>query len=629
MAAVAVRDRALVALFGLALAALGTLPAVDAIVPWVFGIVDSVAWGDVWRPVYNPEPMDTYAYRPLSVVVLKALRLLLGDQTVVMTALHGLVFVAFGQVALSALHRAGFARGTALLATLSTLCMPSLLFSGWIVVEFDLVGATFALAAMLCLPRDGVTGGRPALFWTLALLAMTTKETSALQLLAFLVADAWTRRLERGAVRRVLVYVGLLLLVTAPMHLAPRGSQSAFTLFSDGFQPFRVAAILLHTTCQLLFLVAPVGAAALALQAVPSRLRACAGALFAVLLWALSPVLRTYSHFEAVVFSSSAMAMTLALGVLLGLVALALRRRPPASEGAATFEHAWGVTVLLTLAGYALAPVLLSFARADVSARIFAACVPLLHAVVWRECGRLWASGRVGRVPAALLGVAFAGFALSAGASATLFHRTRLLVEDAVKLALAADIRMPCPALLATNAVQMLTTEELTRRGARLGACAWIETTTDEPAPGASFDAFVSAGGVHIDRGQDAYLLVQTARSTMTPSQNAVLAGDFEWTRDVLPESDDDLFTAYQRLIYEVETDIESLFRREGRLVGRASLPYVQLPLFLTEIPRRLWLGVPLVERYDYVAAAYRVDAREPGYTPPGGRVRGDHTPTR
>ena len=52
---------------------------------------------------------------------------------------------------------------------------------------------------------------------------------------------------------------------------------------------------------------------------------------------------------------------------------------------------------------------------------------------------------------------------------------------------------------------------------------------------------------------------------------------------DVLQESDDDLFTAYQCHIYEVETDIESLFRREGRLVGRASLPYLHLPLFLTE----------------------------------------------
>ena len=40
--------------------------------------------------------------------------------------------------------------------------------------------------------------------------------------------------------------------------------------------------------------------------------------------------------------------------------------------------------VLLTLIGYTTAPIVLRFVRADVSVRIFAACLPVLYVVIWR-----------------------------------------------------------------------------------------------------------------------------------------------------------------------------------------------------------------------------------------------------
>jgi len=100
--------------------------------------------------------------------------------------------------------------------------------------------------------------------------------------------------------------------------------------------------------------------------------------------------------------------------------------------------------------------------------------------------------------------------------------------------------------------------------------------------------------------------------------------GDFGWTAGLMPESDDDLFAGYQRMIFEVETDIEQLFMRDGMVVARARLGYSTLPLWWNELPARWRLGVPIVERYDYVASAYRIVARRPGYTPPGGRIRPD-----
>ncbi|MBT9555115.1 MAG: hypothetical protein IV100_03750, partial [Myxococcales bacterium] len=537
------------ALLGLVLALVGTTEAVDGIVPWVYGIVDRVPWVYLWRPIYNPEPMDTYAYRPLAVALVKvgltvadALGLARTGQW--LTALHGLVLVAFGLSAHRLLLRLGFTPKVAALAAASSLTMPSLLFSAWIVVEFDLVGATFVLLATNRLIDLGAFGtGEPRLppspraFWFWAVLALLTKETSALQLLAVL-GVACLRpgpALDRPALRRLGLYLGLLALATAPMHFVRSDNLHAFTVFSEGFHPVRIVAILLHTLCQVVFLLAPAGVAALALSAgvrgAFSVRRAALAGVAALALYALSPVLRTYSHFEAIVFGDAVSAVVLSAALALGLV-LAVARGDDATRR-------FSGVVLLTILGYALAPVLLRFARADVSARIFAACVPFLHAAVWRGLGALWRSGRVGAVAGGALGAAFGLFVVASAWNAGAFHRSRLSVEDVAKVALAKDVRMACPALVATNAVQLTTSEELVSRGARLGSCAWIETTTSQPEGTETLPAFIARGALTIDPGQDAYLLVQTARSEMAGEDvNRLLAGDFAWAHDFMPEGD-------------------------------------------------------------------------------------------
>jgi hypothetical protein len=616
---------------GVGLAVCGMTAGVDAIVPWVFGIVDFIDVSDVWRPLYNPEPMDTFAYRPLSVVLLKVGLWITGRDATAMTAIHALILPAFALAARGFLMRHGFRSTVATAAAATSLAVPSVLFSAWICVEFDLVGATFVLAAasMLCDWRAGLPG-RAWRFWLLAFVALTIKETSALQMLAYLAAFAWIHRSERPdswGIRRgwwtVLCgyFVGLLV-CTAPMHFVDSGNTHAFTLWSETFHPIRIPAMLLHTGAQLVFAMSFVGVALFAVASIRTFSVRVSGRL---LLWGLlliavvvAPVLRHYSHFEAVIFSDGPWTIAWTSLLVVGVVSALIVRRDSSLETVALW------TVALTFAGYAAAPIVLRFARADVSARIFAACIPILHAVIWRELAHHRAASRVLAVFATVL---FAGFVIGSSWNATVFHRARIAVETQAKQKLADDLRMACPAFVNTNPVQLLTIEEIRLMGGdRLGDCAWIQTTTTNPESGMRLADLVAAGGIHADVGQDVYLFVQTARSRMAPELGGTLAGDFSWTQGLMPESDDDLFAGYQRMIYEVETDMEQLFMRQGLVVARASSSYSLLPLWWNEVPSRIRKGVPLIETYDYVASVYRIPARKPGYSPPGGRIRPDQS---
>lgn len=547
--------------------------------------------------------MDTYAYRPLSVIVLKGALLVTGRNVVVLTALHGLALVFFGLAARGFLTRHGFTDRTATLAALSAMAMPSLLFSAWICVEFDLVGAIFVLCAANAVVDLQAARPRALLrFWCYAAAAMTIKETSAVQLFAYLVAFAFMRRSQPDArrwIRLTAAYVAALVVCTLPMHFVDSGNTHAFTLWSGGFHPVRIPGMLLHTGAQLVFATSAAGIALLVLAALPAARRY---ALWLALALFCVPVVRHYSHFEAVIFSSPAWLIVSFTGLS---VAIGLLFHPRAQLDRMTRTAL--LTLILTYIGYAAAPIVLRFARADVSARIFAAVIPIVHAFIWRELLRLY---RQARPAAALLGLFFVGFLISSAFNTVVFHRDRLAVEAAAKEVLAKDIRMSCPAIVATNPVQWIAVEELRLLGAeQLGDCARVQITTANPSAGMSFQQFADQGEIIVHSGQDTYLFIQTARSQMDTGANVILAGDFSWSEGFLPESDDDLFAGYQRMIYEIETDIETLFRTRGTRIAQAKTSYVQLPLWWNEALIRLVRGVPLVESYDYVARVYRVPA--------------------
>ncbi|HIA00660.1 MAG TPA: hypothetical protein EYN66_01900 [Myxococcales bacterium] len=515
---------------GLVLALLGVTEGSDGIIHWVYGIVDSISYTDIWRPLYNPEPMDTYAYRPLSVVMLKLGLWATGRSVLALTVIHSLALVAFGLVGRRFLIHHGFSKGVATLSSLTAMAMPSVLFSAWLNVEFDLVGAVFVLAAAnsLCTYEKAVSAHTPTrksliIFWIFAFLAMTTKETSALQLLAYLVAFTYLRRSERSYLKLTAGYLAGLIVVTLPMHFVDSGNTHAFTLWSDGFHPVRVLGMLFHTGSQLLYLVSHMGAAFLAVAAIrqlkvdPQRGNQAAIILIGVCC-AFAPVMVSYSHFEAVVFSHWWWALFGMLLLVAGVSILAFRGE--------TRERTALLMVLLTLIGYTAAPIVLRFARADVSARIFAACLPVLHAVIWRALFQMWSPNRgVVRVFGGLAIGIFALFTVSSAFNAVSFHRSRLPAEDAAKTVLAQSFKMTCPAIINTNAVQWLSMEDLRTRGARLGQCAWIQTTSSNPSGDMDLRQFAATGAVVADKGQDTYLYLATARTRMDAHTNAQLLG--------------------------------------------------------------------------------------------------------
>ena len=618
----------LIVVTGIVVALCGVTNYVDAIVPWVFGICDSIPWVDVYKPLFNPEPMNTYAYRPLSVVLLKLGLVLTGREPWLITLVHSCILPVFGVVSARFLVRHGFSAGVATAASLSSLAVPSLLFSAWICVEFDLVGATVVLAAASALHDHWRGSDAPGLslrFWVLAFIAMTIKETSALQLLAYLTATALSHRSERRRWRVLAMYFVGLLICTGPMHFVPKATMTAFSMFAEGFHPIRIPAMYLHTAAQLVFAVSFCGVFLVFLGGL-RRLHSGRSHVVALLIGILAlvlaaPVLRHYSHFEAIIFSDGIWSFFAALALLVGV---ALHCSQATNQDTRTLF--W--MLVLTYLGYASAPIVLRFARADVSARIFAAIIPVLHALAWREVWHLWTDTEqrwTRRLGAGVLGVGFGLYALSAATNTVIFHRTRLSTEGQAKRALAEDIRMDCPAFINTNPVQLLTTEELVPLGASsLGPCAWVQTTTTQPESGMSIDEFAAAGGIQVDPGQDIYLYVQTARSTMPSELAPILAGNFDWALELMPEADDDLIAGYQRMIYEIPTDIQQLFVRDGNAIAQLRQSYIQLPLWWNELLARAVAGVPIIETYDYLATVHRINARQPGFIPPGGRIRAD-----
>jgi hypothetical protein len=591
----------------LLLAAFGVTEGNDGIVAWVFDIVGNHPLTDIWQPVYNPEPMDTYAYRPLSVVLLKVAAALLGDHTMVWTAVHSLILVAYGLVSRRFLVLHGCREVAATLATLGAMTMPSILFSSWIPVEFDVVGATLVLAAanMLHTVETDGTRGSWLRFGLLAFCALTIKETSALQLLAYLVAFAAMRHQDKRWWRLVGGYLVVLLLLTAPLHWVDGQNSTDFHVLSDDFRAMHAPTMLFHTASQLVFLLSAVGVVAFAAHALrtfsmSSAFRGWAVVALLAALFAVVPVMRHYSHFESVVFDHWVWALAL---VVLLLVSAVLLVRP--RENAGGMDRTATLMVLLTVFGFAAAPLLLPFARADVSARIFAACVPVVHAVVWMEVITLWGEGvRPARAGAVVMSGLMALFYCSSAFNAVSLHRVRMATPLPAKQTLAAAVQTTCPSLLTVNPVQVMTASELRSMGAStLDMDVGVEQLYPEVPNDVGLDAFLKDLGV--EAGREAFLYVETPRCRLDSAGCAGLRGDFRWARAWMPEAEDGLYDQYQDMVYAESIPLEGVFQRDGLVLAQEAATYYQFPLWWNEVPRRWIRGIPMVERYEYVARAY------------------------
>jgi hypothetical protein len=622
-------------LLGTFLAWGGVVDGADSIIYYVFGIVDQVPNNplSIIRPIFNTEPMFTFAYRPLSTALLK-----LGSEVFerdieglkAFTFVHGLALVLFGAGARRFLLAHGFSARVSLLSALTVMCSSTVLWSAWTLPEFDMVGAAFVLWAGAALRR-----GKLAQFIPLALLAMVTKETTAALMFAYLLAYSLLYlREDRKPLVLSCLYFLCLLAAVFPTLSAKAPVSHEFYLRSDLFEFSRVGWLAVHNVSQILYSFGPAGALLLWHAVRPQRLR---WPLFflSLALFGL-PMVRQYNHYEAIVFSDPLWVLLSAGTLGFGLLLLLVRGDRD--------QKLLSLTILLGFCGLLAGPVLASAARSDLSARLYAPLLPMMFGLAWQGAEVIWTARphrwtRWWKPVSIAVIVCFVWQPLSSAVSQWQFWQARFPVELEVKQALVDNLEGPCPRVYYPNHNQELAIEELDALGPvspEMRSCVSLVQLliTDTSDLKSAWDRhMVVVDGL---RGIDQYrkqvdsrdvieqllgdkplpmgvqLFVQTPRSLMSPEVNERLIPDFTWAETRIPEARRGTFEQAINTMFVDTTRLEVYFSTRAPFsLVRSSDPYISLPLWLHEVPQRLMAGLPIAERYEYKAALYGFKAGE------------------
>ncbi|MBT9560516.1 MAG: hypothetical protein IV100_31115 [Myxococcales bacterium] len=635
---------------GLIFGLLGLADYADGIVEYVVGIVDGIAWSDLWRPVFDPPPMNTYTYRPLTTLSVKVLLAVSGGDTQVMTALHVLCLPWFGLASWRFLRAVGL-EAAAFPAAVGVMALPSMLFSAWIPVESDVMGAAFLCEAGAVWPRLMATRARrDVVLYTLWLFgAATTKETSAAAGVVLVVAHALmalrTRQARGLALSWAAGYIATLAIFVTPLLLAKGQAPHDFHIEADGFNWSRAGFFALHNLTQIFYLLSSGGAALIALFAAPGsprRFGAAALALAAFLLAA--PPLRVYNHYESVIIDHVGYVIASVALLSVGLIAALWRRSPalgtPPSEvvGALALPVSAQVLVWLPIglfAVLAIAPIVALQSRPDVSARLYAPVVPALHGLAWHVMLRLWARRRdhpLLRVTAPLFLFSFALFPVAAGLGTTLAYRARMDAEATAKPVLAELMRRPgmrCPFIIATNRNHELASEELVALGAPWDACSelFVPNKLGLDTSDADLTTWKVQGYAYslVETGtrndvRDALiagkvpercviLYEQSPKTTLeTYGRFQEFAGDFAWAFDRLPEFGREMHQQQLEVQFREHTSYQKIMRRAGAPMRLVAAPYFTLPLNPNELLSRLWHAIGPVETYQYEVRILNLD---------------------
>lgn len=620
------RDLLLIVSLSALLAWAGAVPVVDHMTHTVLGIVDPIAWGDVWRPYWNPPPMNVAGVRPGSVLLMKVFALGFSNEALpnpcALGVLAALQLAAFGIGAWAWLRSLSLG-SVALPATAASLVLSPTLFSAWYLPELDALGAGLTLGGLALLGRREPLGSR----WLLCLLLLGTgvflKESSGLIALGLLLAGGAAAALRRD--RRQVLRHGLIagaaglgwLLLSLPL-LGDTSSAMAST------GPLARLGVVEHNAVQLVSLV---GAAGVGLLALGARLRWAhwlAPAVVAALV--VLPELRFYNHYEAV-YATKRWTAALLAAVL--LVSLLLRRRERGRPGLVAIALApAAVYGVLTVAA-----LVLSTAREDMASRILLATAPALFGLAFDAGRQAWIrSGtappshrRRVRTATGLLLMGCCWTSLAGGVNAVLDWRARHAVDHASRSALVERLQ-PRSLVLFNHYWMWLGAVELQAAGAD---AAILDTTTLALVPSRLTKPVLptvdwGAGPLDlqaaVDTGQPTSLYWLSARSLLPVAQRQQLAGDLSWTRRPLgmftplrPPSEtssslpahnfpEDLhLTEWATHVDETGTLDEggllaAALQQPGASVTRIEHTAPRLATDLLDLPRRALLGLPLVE---------------------------------
>jgi hypothetical protein len=604
-----------VLLVSCALGALGLVHTADNVTHRVLNLVNQLSWTESVGPFFMPFPIDATAFRPLSVLGLKAYSTAFGIGPPPFWVSFLKSVVCLSLFALSArkwLHAVGL-RNYAEWAAILPLGLAPVLFQTWYLPEFDLLGAAACLMlSALLLQRAPL--GRMQMTCCVGLLAFSLflKESTALVQLAFLSATAiglWAQGLRGARFKRhgllciggALAWGGLVL----PL-LKGQDSQAAAAPFLT-----RVGLVE-HNLVQILYLLSTAGAVLLFLggalvyfKSAQKHLKTMLPASVAVLL--LAPIAVFYSHYEAVYFAPRWMGIGWALVLFTGLFFFVRSSlRTPA-------EALVAMTILGVVAALSLAGLTAPNAREDMASRVFVVLAPGLFALALGSVDRcrkaLANQGKPGLARASLsaLLVALIYTPIAQAFNYTSDWRARHAVDYEAKKRMAqwegADF------VLFNHYVEWLDPLGLMAAGAPdtvqdwqfLHVPAWLPISEYAQASWIlpyRVDLFekMTKHSTHI------YWL--TPRLQGHENARGALQGDLSWTRKALGlfspvakglhnRPEDHRMTVYRK----GPSPLESIMA-QGDALWSDSANSWQLPLNLFEAPRRLVEKVPLVEQF-------------------------------
>lgn len=593
--------------------AVAAVPKADHTTSWVLDLITVVPLDQLHEPFWQPPPLSIWSFRPVSVLLMRASAALLDGALVpgwwmaVKTALGSLALAA---AAVGFLRAHGLAR-EAPLAAVGCLALSPTLFSLWYLTELDHLTAAATLGGLAALRL-----GRRPLHLVLAALglaiAVLTKESSALVCFAFLCGGGAVAALS-GSRALALRYGVALMLLGAPWLVsvsAMMGSaQSAL-----GATPLSGRLPLLeHNLVQFGYLATPAGAVAVAVG-VARRLPGIAGRLAPLagvgLLIGL-PLLTVTNHYETVYHHSRGAGTALALLLMIGLVAIGIRR---STSGRHAGPATAAVSVVATFVTIDVALLASSSPREDMAARIFLPTAPLVLALALSALREAW--GRMEapweKPPLLVLGAALAWAPLAHLFNTCAEWTARHPVEMAGRAALVAADPAGAPVLF-NHFQNPVGPEELAAMAGRdvelrpVPLTAWLRTAAlpDEHYAWSDQDASLEAA---FHRGEPLFLFWQAARAEVEPEAGAVLAGDLSWIRrpmgaltggedmgagnEVLPEHsfiEDVTLVTYR----PGPTPLEALAASTGTSLFAQTGGYGLVPLNLLDLPRRVLSGVP------------------------------------
>ena len=607
-----------VLILALALAWPGQSPHADTITFMIMDQVHHMSWGQAFGVFDHWEPVQAQGVRPLSVLLMKSYVTLFGVDLPPpgwFLWLKGALGLAlFALAARFWLVTIGLSRfATPVMFT--TMVMGPQLFVAYILPELDFFGNAATLMASAGLATRGEMSAR-RWGWTLACAAFAflLKESSALIMFGFLASGLVSHLLtgeRRVALRHARVLVaGLVLWLSLAWSLLGAGDSYYAS------QPLMMRLkYVIHNLEQVLFIAGFVGPIALLSLALSGhRLATWVPAVGVVLLLAL-PLVSFYDHFQTYYASPPEVPIALGVTMLLALMVLAWRSR---SVPGVSFV---ALTVFAVLGGFAAAALLSPSAREDLATRLFFGLAPGLHALIlegfrvaWEDAKSMGKAegGHVARAALKASVVAFLWFVSVSGLNLMLdWPRYHGLERDA-KSAL-AEQDLGGANVLYNHFGQLLDPPALRAMGATtidgdtqlLLVGDWLK---ERWLPRLMWPAEIDLEMAYL-KGTPTLVYWFGTRSTM-PKSARVLEGDLTWTHamrgglfEVPPylgrnHPEDNRHTAFA----EGPTPLERIMEERGEVRWEGSRDTFRLPLLLTEIPRRLAMGVPVVETYRHEA---------------------------